>query len=110
MKTFIRVGAWYKSEVPHLQDDLDITSLMEGSEKFLVKENIIHKGKEETAPEKNIPITFDYKHEIAALNRRIDELTKLVQDKAAAVTDIVESKNEEVKVEKPKTKLPPKKK
>lgn len=109
MKTFIRVGAWYKSEVPHLHDDLDITSLMEDPEKVFVKENIIHKVKEETAPEKNIAIAFDYKHEIAALNRRIDELTKLIQDKPIPVTDIVEPKKEEAKSEKTKIKAPIKK-
>lgn len=109
MKTFIRVGAWYKAEVQHLQDDLDITSLMEDSEKLFVKENIIHKVKEETAPEKNIPIAFDYKHEIAALNRRIDELTKLIQDKPVDVNDVIEPKNEESKVEKSKTKANAKK-
>lgn len=74
MKTFIRVGSFYLSETPALDGDLDIAELF--SEK-----NIIATLKEETAFEKPLEQFCNCKNEIKELNKRIDDLVKLANEK-----------------------------
>lgn len=65
MKIFLRTGAWYSSETPHLESDLELYSLLKNTTTVNPKETVI----------------CNCKNEIAALNERIDILTKAVNDK-----------------------------
>lgn len=74
MKTYLRTGAFYKAETPSLSHDLDITEL------FLEK-SITNTLKEETSVEKSLESFCNCKNEIEGLNKRIDDLVKLVNEK-----------------------------
>jgi len=68
MKIFLRTGAWYSSETPALTDDLELSSLLT-NQPAIPKDTVV----------------CNCKSEIAALNERIDILTKSINKPAETV-------------------------
>lgn len=92
MKKFLRTNAFYYAESKQLPDDIDITDWVGSSEMFSEK-NILH----------TLPVETTFEKSISDLNKRIDDLTKLVNepkkeivkdDKPASVTSKIVSKKD----------------